>query len=94
MLTVLKKALRDLAVQVKPAQYITAGSSPFAGGPTKEVDLAWRKLLANISIRVSDEELSRNGDRTESVALTEGGRMVWLGVFHQLHCLVSSQNIA
>ena len=38
-------------------------------------------------IRVSEAELRR--DNQQSVALTEGGGYLgWLGVFHELHCIV------
>lgn len=85
----LNDTIQDLNVQVRPTEYVVAGASTYAGGPTADVDGAWHRLLANISIRVSDEEIARNGDRTSSVRLPAGGQMVWLGVFHQLHCLVS-----
>ena len=74
---------------------IPAGISPYAGGPDPEIDLAWHKLLGNTSIRVSKSELQRNGNHRESVALRDendddnDGYMVWLGVYHQLHCIVS-----
>ena len=59
------------------------------GPPSFEIDRAWHELLENTTIRVTANELSRNGDRQESIALPEGGgHMVWLGAFHQLHCLV------
>jgi hypothetical protein len=64
--------------------------SPFAGGPDEKVDGAWRDLMSSISVRVSQEELNNNGNHQESVSLPEnGGNLVWLNVFHQLHCLVS-----
>jgi hypothetical protein len=63
--------------------------SPFAGGPDEKVDGAWRDLMSSISVRVSQEELNSNGNHQESVSLPEGGgNLVWLNVFHQLHCLV------
>jgi hypothetical protein len=63
--------------------------SPFAGGPSENVDDAWRDLMSSISVRVSQEELNQNGNHKESVSLPEGGgNLVWLNVFHQLHCLV------
>ncbi|PVH96579.1 hypothetical protein DM02DRAFT_534899 [Periconia macrospinosa] len=62
--------------------------SPYAGGPSDEVDDAWHTLMSSISVRVTQEELEHNGNHRESVALpVGGGNMVWLGVFHQLHCL-------
>lgn len=59
------------------------------GGRSTQADDAWTDLLANISVRVSQEELNRNGNHRESVDLPQGGHMAWIGVFHQLHCLVS-----
>ena len=85
-----RAALTDLTIRTKSLLSTTAGASPFAGGPDNEIDLAWHNLLGNTTVRVSQEELNRNGNHRESVALPEhGGHMVWLGVFHQLHCLVS-----
>ena len=61
----------------------------FTGPPSTGVDEAWNELLAPMHIRVSKEELERNGQ--SSVALPEsGGHLAWLGVFHDLHCIVSS----
>ena len=85
----LNNTIQDLDIHIRPTEYVVAGASTYAGGPTAEVDAAWHRLLGNISIRVSDKEIARNGDRTSSVQLPAGGQMVWLGVFHQLHCLVS-----
>jgi Mycotoxin biosynthesis protein UstYa len=61
--------------------------SPYVGPPSAPLDMAWQSLLANMSIRVSKAELERHGQN--SVALPEGGHLAWLGVFHQLHCVVS-----
>ena len=69
---------------------ITAGMSPYAGGPTAEIDNAWHDLLGNISLRVSRSELNMNGNHKSSIELPgNGGYLVWLGAFHQLHCLVN-----
>lgn len=74
---------------------VPAGRSPFAGGPSHDIDLAWHNFLANTTIRVSQDELNRNTNHQESVALSEGGGyMVWLGVYHQLHCIVCSHVLA
>ena len=74
---------------------VPAGMSPYAGGPDPDIDLAWHELLGNTSIRVSHSELQRNGNHQESIALpkNDDGYMVWLGVYHQLHCIVSSTSI-
>ena len=63
-------------------------SSEYAGRPLDpDVDEAWRKLLQPMDIRVTASELARNSRM--SVRLPEGGGyLAWLGVFHELHCLV------
>jgi hypothetical protein len=60
--------------------------TPYIGQPTPSVDDAWSKLLANMSIRVSDSELNRQS--ATSMPLPHGGNLAWLGVFHELHCIV------
>ena len=45
--------------------------------------------MKSMHIRVTETELRRANQ--ESVALTEeegGGYLAWLGVFHELHCIV------
>lgn len=84
-------ALRSPNIRYHANKTITAGMSPFAGGPDEKVDSAWRDLMSSISVRVSQKELSLNGNHQESISLPKsGGNLVWLNVFHQLHCLVSS----
>lgn len=63
-------------------------NNPYAGRPDKAIDSAWDELMAPMHIRVTAEELAR--DNQESIGLTEGGGYLgWLGVFHELHCIVS-----
>lgn len=88
-------ALSDLTIQFKPKMSVPAPMSPFAGPPSREVDLAWHTLLGNTSIRVSQEELNRNGNHNKSVALPRSEEhLAWLNVFHQLHCLVSQPSFS
>lgn len=61
--------------------------TPFIGQPDPSVDDAWSKLLSNMSLRVIDSELDRQS--TTSISLPHGGNLAWLGVFHELHCIVS-----
>ena len=61
--------------------------SPYVGPPTPELDVAWRDLMGNMSIRVTNAELKHTGQK--SVELPQGGYLAWLGVFHELHCIVS-----
>lgn len=69
---------------------VTTGESPFVGEPSDATDGAWHHLMGNISMRVTDDELNLNGNHQSSVSLpVGGGNLIWLGVFHQLHCLVS-----
>ena len=61
--------------------------NPYAGPPGSEIDQAWSNLLEPMNIRVTEAELKRTGQ--SSVALPEGGgSLAWLGVFHELHCIV------
>jgi Mycotoxin biosynthesis protein UstYa len=80
--------MTDLQMRYKPTLFTPSQDSPFTGEPTREGDRAWHDLMENMTIRVSLDEL-KAGDQT-SVALPEGGYMAWLGVFHELHCVVSN----
>lgn len=59
--------------------------SPYIGQPGNISDGSWNNLFANMSIRVTEEELSSRGQ--SSVALPGGGYLAWLGVYHELHCV-------
>lgn len=80
--------MTDLKFIYGPKRFTAFQDSPFTGSPSPESDRAWHDLLSNMSVRVSREELER-GDQT-SVELPDGGYMAWLGVFHELHCVVST----
>lgn len=68
--------------------YMNLDNNPFAGPPDPAIDAAWHKFMENINIRVSKKEMART--RQTSVELPEGGGdLAWLGVYHELHCLVS-----
>ena len=58
--------------------------------PSPQIDEAWDKLMAPMNIRVSAEELERSNQ--ESVSLPGGGKLAWIGAFHQLHCVVRGEN--
>ncbi|KAI4137343.1 MAG: hypothetical protein L6R39_007339 [Caloplaca ligustica] len=67
--------------------YDTLDRNPFAGPPDPSIDMAWHGLLENIHVRVTKEELERS--QQTSISLPEGGGYLsWLGVYHELHCLV------
>lgn len=79
--------IRSLKIQYISKPFESLRESPYAQDPGPGVDDAWSSLLANMNIRASAEELERHGQT--SVPLVEGGQyLVWLGVFHELHCIV------
>ena len=80
-------ALPGVALSYQPNVYADFELSPFAGLPSPVLDRSWHDLLANTSLRVSGDEL-KDSNQT-SVALPGGGYMAWLGVYHELHCIVS-----
>ncbi|KAI9644382.1 hypothetical protein NHQ30_007739 [Ciborinia camelliae] len=80
-----RSALPDMDVKYHSHQYSLMRESPFVGPPSPSVDEAWHTLLSNMSIRVSDKELSAHS--LTSVALPDGGNLAWVGVFHELHCV-------
>ena len=64
----------------------------FAGKPNPQIDASWHGLMENINIRVSETEMEKN--KYDSVKLPEGGgNLAWLGVYHELHCLVSKYRL-
>jgi hypothetical protein len=80
-------AISNLKIRYVPAVYDDFEKSPFAGRPSPSLDQAWHSLLGKTTIRVSEEELRRSNQ--SSVAFDEGrGYMAWLGVYHELHCIV------
>lgn len=79
-------AVDNLDVKTEHRSYNLYESTDFVGSPGPETDAVWHSLLQNRYIRVSKAELLRN-ERT-SVELPGGGYMAWIGVFHELHCVV------
>ena len=80
--------LKDLFVKYESRLWTRFNESPFAGPPSPAVDEAWHDLMGNMSIRVTREELDQN--HQTSVELPSGGYLAWLGMFHELHCVVNS----
>ena len=82
-------SIHGLAIAYAPMVFRNLTNNRYAGEPSKELDAAWNDLMAPMHIRVTAEELQQ--DNQESVQLKEGGGYLgWLGVFHELHCIVSS----
>ncbi len=86
-LTGASAAFNDLTFRMSDTVFHNLSQSPFAGIPSPEVDAAWDNLLAPMHMRISLQELQR--DNQQSVQLPEGGGYLgWMGVFHELHCIV------
>lgn len=79
--------LRDIQIKYVQKPFTAFQDSPFTGTPNAESDEAWDGLLSSMTIRVSEAELQKGNQ--SSVALPNGGYMAWLGVYHELHCVVS-----
>ena len=63
-------------------------NNPFTGPPRPELDAAWHDLFEDVRIRVTRADLDFYG--VDSVRLRDGsGFVAELGVWHELHCLVS-----
>lgn len=83
------KAIQDVNIRLEQVVFHNLSNSAFAGpAPDPGIDDKWKKMLSPMNMRVTEEELRRTGQ--QSVPLPEkGGYLAWLGVFHELHCIVS-----
>ena len=80
-------AIDNVHITYNPTLFHRLNATPYAGPPSPEVDAAWDALLAPMHITVSEQELKR--DNQASIPLPEsGGYLGWMGVFHELHCIV------
>ena len=86
-----RDVIRGVDIQNEEVIFHNLSGNPFAGpAPNTTIDDAWEKLLTPMNIRASEDELRVSGQ--SSVKLPEqGGYLVWFGVFHELHCIVSIQ---
>lgn len=81
-----RAAIDNLHMTFKPTFFHRLNATPYAGPPSPAIDDAWDALLAPMHISVSQAELARDNQ-----ALPEsGGCLGWMGVFHELHCMVST----
>ena len=80
-------ALPGIETRYAAKFYTDFEKSVYAGLPSQELDEAWHDLFAPMALRISAEEMETSNQ--SSVALPEGGFMAWLGVYHELHCIVS-----
>ncbi|KAI1400213.1 tat pathway signal sequence [Hypoxylon fuscum] len=63
------------------------GNSVFRGTPREELHEAWSELLQYHNIRVPESDLRRINRTSLPLNDEDGGFLVTLEVFHQLHCL-------
>ncbi len=83
-------SVHGLSISYRPSLFHNLTHNPFAGQPDQAIDAAWDELMAPMHIRITAEELQL--DNQKSVKLIErGGYLGWLGVFHELHCIVCTQ---
>ncbi|KAF4336149.1 hypothetical protein FBEOM_9992 [Fusarium beomiforme] len=78
-----------LAVPFNPrpkAQIFQHKHSVFVGEPSLELDRAWKKVLNNSNIRITEEEISHiSGRKEQAIELPDGGYFATLNVYHNLH---------
>jgi hypothetical protein len=79
------------AIRYKQIKYTSAETSPLFGIPGAETDAAWNRLIDDASLRLSETEVS--SFNSSSIDLQESsGKLAWLEVSHQIHCVVSQVN--
>ncbi|KAJ3483548.1 hypothetical protein NLG97_g7284 [Lecanicillium saksenae] len=62
--------------------------SKYVGKPNPGLDDAWRELLLNFNIRITEEELSHTAmAKEDAISLPDGGYYAGLSVYHDLHCI-------
>ncbi|KAF2845812.1 hypothetical protein T440DRAFT_434131 [Plenodomus tracheiphilus IPT5] len=71
---------------IRPERFALAENSAFAGPPSTDIDMAWRKLLDHVNIRASSDELAL-ANQTSIELPHNRGSLVWMDVSHQLHCV-------
>jgi hypothetical protein len=80
---------QELTIKFISKPFISHFDGPYTLKPSPGVDNAWNSLLSDMHMRASAEELAIYGQKSVSL----GGNdeyFVWLDVFHQLHCIVST----
>lgn len=89
-LTLVLLAIDGLSVirDMHPANLKSDGTrGHYSGPPSDKIDQAWNELFEPRDIRISSTELEAN-ERTSVQLPDGGGHLAWLGVFHELHCVV------
>ena len=81
-------AVDDLEIEFQKSNTEVYEMSGYHGTPNAEMDRLWEDLIRSRFIAVSHDELERSG-RTSIAIKPEGPYLAWLGIFHELHCLVS-----
>lgn len=76
------------AIRYKKTNFLSSAETGLAGPPSPEIDTAWDRLLDDASIRLTSNELTPFN--SSSIDLQESsGKLAWLEVSHQIHCVVS-----
>jgi hypothetical protein len=78
------------AIRYKQIKFTSAETSPLFGIPGPETDAAWDRLIDDASLRLTETEVS--SFNSSSIDLQESpGKLAWLEVSHQIHCVVSKE---
>jgi len=76
------------ALSYKQQRMFPPEDSIFYGPPSDEQDFAWADLLTPVNVRVNHEEMALGNETFSNVVqLLDGGYVVVLAVYHELHCL-------
>ncbi|KAH6964839.1 hypothetical protein EDB82DRAFT_285889 [Fusarium venenatum] len=70
------------------AQVFQHKHSVYVGKPSYELDKAWRKVLKNSNIRITEEEIMQfPGLKEQAIELPDRGYFATPNVYHNLHCI-------
>ncbi|EWG41476.1 hypothetical protein FVEG_03588 [Fusarium verticillioides 7600] len=70
------------------AQVFQHKHSVYVGKPSSDLDEAWKKMLKNSNIRITEDEMSHiPGRKEQAIELQDGGYFATLNVYHNLHCI-------
>ena len=87
---ILAASIPNIVLNYENRLFRNLSGNPFAGPPSVEIDKAWNTLLSNMHMAASPAELEKYQQTSVELA-TSDRHLVWLGVFHDLHCIVSSR---
>ncbi|RAK78074.1 uncharacterized protein BO72DRAFT_495607 [Aspergillus fijiensis CBS 313.89] len=79
--------LRGLQRHFVPTKFTDYSQTAYFQDPGSLADAAWEDLLGDMFIRVSTEELDLANQTSISLP-RDDKHLAWLGVYHDLHCIV------